>query len=96
MSNKNSGLVSSVLKALLEGQLLNRKDFNNGSLHSWISTLRNQRYIPIESVKTHDGTCDYLMSPEDIACYKRPDLRERQRAEMKAFVDNRRRQQASK
>ncbi|MDP3559299.1 MAG: hypothetical protein Q8R79_02980 [Legionellaceae bacterium] len=97
MSNKNSDIVMTVLKALLRGQTLNRKDFNNGSLHSWISTLRNQRFIPIESSeKNIDRTCNYYMLADEIRRYQDPMLRKLQRAEMKFIVGNRRRQQAIK
>jgi hypothetical protein len=88
--------VARCLGALLEGKKINRKDFNNASLHSWISTLRNQRLIPIESIETQDGTCDYFMKPEEIIHYKDPHLRKEQKAEMKRLVDNRRKQRARK
>ncbi len=87
MNTKNSGIVSTVLKALLEGRTLNRKHFNNGSLHSWISTLRNQRFIPIESsTKNDDGTCDYFMTKGEIARFKDPKSRKKQRAEMRLVI----------
>ena len=93
MNNKKRGKTSRALKALLERKRLNRKDFDNESLHSWISDLRNKRFIPVESMKTHDSTCDYLMLPEEIARYRNPQLRKQQRAEMKAFVEARRKKQ---
>ena len=59
MSTKNKDIQMIVLKVLLGGRTINRRDFDNGSLHSWISTLRNERYIPIESSsKNPDGTPD--------------------------------------
>lgn len=94
--NKHDGITSMVLKALLEGQRLNRKNFNNGSLHSWISTIRNQRYIPVESIETSDRTCDYFVLPEEIDRYFNPVLREQQRKEMREHVLRRRQQQAMK
>lgn len=96
MSNKSDGKASMVLKAMLEGRKLNRKDFGNASLHSWISTIRNQWFIPVESIYTHDRTCDYYMSWEDINRYKDPELRQQQRQEIKADVLKRRQQQALK
>lgn len=93
MIRKNGGIVSIVLKALLEGRTLNRKHFNNGSLHSWISTLRNQRFIPIESsIKNDDGTCDYFMTKAEIARFKDPKSRKIQRAEMKLVIERERQQ----
>lgn len=94
--NKHDGITSIVLKALLQGQRLNRKDFNNGSLHSWISSIRNQRYIPVESIETSDRTCDYFMLPGEFERYFNPDLREQQRKEMREHVLRRRQQQAMK
>ncbi len=94
MTNKHDGITSIVLKALLEGQKLNRKDFNNGSLHSWISAIRNQRYIPVESIATSDRTCDYFMLPYEIKRCLTPILRQQQRQEMREQVFRRRQQQA--
>ncbi|AMP90219.1 hypothetical protein [Legionella pneumophila] len=96
MTNKHVGITSMVLRALLEGQRLNRKDFNNGSLHSWISTIRNQRYIPVESIETSDRTFDYFMLSEEIERYINPVLREQQRKEMREHIFGRRQQQAKK
>ena len=96
MSNKSDGKTSMALKAMLEGKKLNRKDFGNASLHSWISTIRNQWFIPVESIYTHDRTCDYYMSWEDIKRYKVTELRQQQRQEIKAEVLRRRQQQALK
>lgn len=96
MSNKHNRITAMILKALLEGQRLNRKDFNNGSLHSWISTIRNRRYIPIESIETSDRTCDYFMLPEEIERYFNPVLRKQQRKEMREHVLRRRQQQTLK
>ena len=87
MKNSNSHIVTTTLKALLEGRVLNRMDFNNGSLHSWVSTIRNQRFVPVESVKNSDGTCNYSMLPEEIERYRDPSSRKVQRAEMKTMVD---------
>lgn len=90
MSNISDGKIAQVLKALLEGRKLNRKDFNNGSLHSWISTLRNKKHIPVASSKNTDGTCDYFMLPEEIKRYKDPVLRAQQRDEVRAAVERER------
>ncbi|HAT2075357.1 hypothetical protein [Legionella pneumophila] len=95
MSNKRDGKTTMALKALLDGTRLNRKDFDNASLHSWISTIRNQWFIPVESVYTQDRTCDYYMLKEEIKRYKDPELRLQQRQEMKAEI-LRSRQQALK
>ncbi|BCA96094.1 hypothetical protein TUM19329_24550 [Legionella antarctica] len=96
MSNKSDGKTSMALKAMLEGKKLNRKDFGNASLHSWISTIRNQWFIPVESIYTHDRTCDYYMPWKEINRYKNPELRQEQRQETKAEVLKRRKQQALK
>jgi hypothetical protein len=96
MSNKSDGKTSMALKAMLDGKKLNRKDFGNASLHSWISTIRNQWFIPVESVYTHDRTCDYYMLREEIHRYKDPGLRQQQYQEMKVEVLRRRQQQALK
>lgn len=96
MSNKSDGKTFMALKALLEGKRLNRKDFYNASLHSWISTIRNQWFIPVESINTHDRTCDYYMPWTEINRYKDPELRQQQRQEMKTEVLRRRQQQALK
>ena len=91
MKNTNSQIVTSTLKALLEGRTLNRKDFNNGSLHSWVSTIRNQRFVPVErSGGNFDGTCDYYMLPEEIIRYMDPVGRKKQRVEMKLIVETER------
>ncbi|HAT3974876.1 TPA: hypothetical protein RG395_000044 [Legionella pneumophila] len=92
MSNKRDGKITMALKALLDGARLNRKDFDNASLHSWISTIRNQWFIPVESVYTQDRTCDYYMLKEEINRYKDPELRLQQRQEMKAEILRRRQQ----
>ncbi|STX38815.1 hypothetical protein [Legionella feeleii] len=90
MSNKSDGKTSMALKAMLEGKKLNRKDFDNASLHSWISTIRNQWFIPVESIYTHDRTCDYYMLKEEIKRYNHPELRRQQCVETKAEVFRRR------
>lgn len=93
MSTNNSGILTVVLKALLDGKTINRKDYNNGSLHSWISSLRNERYIPIETdMKNSDGTCDYYMLPEEIVRFREPELRKKQEAEMRLIVERERQQ----
>ncbi|KTD25448.1 Uncharacterised protein [Legionella lansingensis] len=96
MSNKTDGKTSMALKAMLEGARLNRKDFGNASLHSWVSTIRNQWFIPVESVYTHDRTCDYYILKEEIMRYKDPELRPQQRQEIKAEVLRRRQQKGLK
>ncbi len=96
MNNKSDGKTSMVLKAMLEGRTLNRKDFGNASLHSWISAIRNKWFIPVESIYTHDRTCDYYIPWEEINRYKDPELRQQQRQETKAEVLRRRQQQALK
>lgn len=96
MSNKSDGKTSMTLKAMLEGKKMNRKDFGNASLHSWISTIRHQWLIPVESIYTHDQTCDYYMLWNEIKRYNDPELRPQQRLETKAEVLRRRQQQALK
>ena len=93
MNNKNNGIVSAVLKALLDGRIINRRNFDNGSLHSWVSTLRNQRFIPVESgTKNQDGTCDYYMLPHEIVRFKNPEFRKIQQDEMKLVIELERQQ----
>ena len=92
MSN-NSGIVTTVLKAMLDGRIINRREFDNGSLHSWVSTLRNQRFIPIESGTKHqDGTCDYYMLPYEIVRFKNPEFRKIQQHEMRLVIERERQQ----
>ena len=92
MSN-NSGIVTSVLKAMLDGRIINRKEFDNGSLHSWVSTLRNQRFIPVASgTKNQDGTCDYYMLPHEIVRFKNPEFRKIQKHEMRLVIERERQQ----
>ena len=93
MSTKNKDIQMIVLKVLLGGRTINRRDFDNGSLHSWISTLRNERYIPIESSsKNPDGTCDYYMLPEEITRFQDLERRKEQAQEMKLIIECERQQ----
>ncbi|CZG11084.1 hypothetical protein SC738_01535 [Legionella pneumophila serogroup 1] len=96
MNKKSDRKTAIALKAMLEGKKLNRKDFGNASLHSWISTIRNQMFIPVESIYTQDRTCDYYILEEEIKRYKDPELRSQQIQEIKADVLRRRQQQALK
>lgn len=90
MNNKIKTKASKCLKALLDETTLNRKTLgdmgiavNNDSLHSYMSYLRNTRFIPIECVTLDDRTCNYFMKPEEIIRYKDPILRKQQKNEMK-------------
>lgn len=92
-----------VQNLLLAGDTLNRKsigDFgvgiNNYSLHSDISVLRNDKYIPIESKRLSDQTCDYFMKSEEILRYKDPFQRALQENEMRLFVKAKRELRANK
>lgn len=85
------------LNALLDGAELNRKTLgvlgiaaNNDSAHSLISILRNERFIPIESDRVSDETCNYFMKPEEILRYNNPILRNQQRMEMEKIVESKR------
>ena len=86
---KNSeAKAESVLRRLLRGESLNREDdFDNGSLHSIISILRNEWYVPIESERGPGGTCNYHMLPQEIERFKNPDLRRLQINEMKQLIE---------
>ena len=95
-SNKRY-IVTKVLAALLNGEVLNRKSLellnihqNNSSLHSFISTLRNRRHIPIESEVTQDGTCNYYMTKTEIARYHEPMLRAQQKKEVRSAIERER------
>jgi hypothetical protein len=85
------------LAILLAGGVINRKSLadwgfaaNNDSVHSLISILRNERFIPIESSRQHDGTSNYFMLQSEIDRYNNPILRQHQRDEMKAIVEAKR------
>lgn len=91
------------LSVLLKGGAINRKTLDklkigeyNGSAHSLISLLRNTRYIPINSYRVKNETCDYLMSQEEIMRYNDPILRSQQREEMKRQVVDKRARKACK
>ena len=79
----------SVLRRLLRGESLNRgEDFDNGSLHSIISILRNEWFVPVESERgAGGGTCNYYMLPQEIERFKNPDLRKLQINEMKRLIE---------
>ncbi|GEM_PF-3680731 len=94
---KAEAKASRCLRVMLDGVVINRKTLgqmniaaNNDSAHSLMSILRNERYIPIESHRTSDGTSDYFMLPDEIARFKDPVLRLQQREEMKLFVEEKR------
>lgn len=96
-SPKTEAKATKCLNVLLAGGVINRKHLDelgiasyNDSAHSLISILRNERFIPIESKRRHDGTCDYLMLPTEITRYNDPVLRQQQREEMKALVEEKR------
>jgi hypothetical protein len=85
------------LNVLLGGGVINRKSLGelgiaafNDSAHSLISILRNERFIPIESIRQSDGTVDYMMLSQEIVRYNNPTLRQQQREEMKNIVEAKR------
>ena len=85
------------LAVMLDGGIINRKTLGslkisefNDSAHSLVSILRNERLIPIESLRQADGTSDYFMLPEEINRYKDPTLRPQQREEMRIHVEAKR------
>lgn len=87
------------LAILLDGKVINRKTLGslgisafNDSAHSLISILRNERLIPIESLRQEDGTSDYFMLPHEIIRYKDPCIRPHQIEEMKKLVEEKREQ----
>ncbi|WP_133128535.1 hypothetical protein [Legionella nagasakiensis] len=97
MTNDTKTKATKCLQALLNGGVLHRKKLGdmgiadtNDSLHSYASYLRNQRFIPVQSRKNPDGTCDYFISRKEIARYKDPILRAQQRDEMRAAVERER------
>ena len=99
MNNNTKTKASKCLKAMLHGAILNRKRLgdmgladNNDSLHSYASYLRNKRFIPIESAKNPNGTCDYFMLSTEIARYKDPVQRIKQEEEMVSIVECERQQ----
>ncbi len=99
MNNNTKTKASKCLKAMLGGSILNRKRLgdmgladNNDSLHSYASYLRNKRFIPIESTKNPNGTCDYFMLSEEIARYKDPIQRIKQQEEMTSLIECERQQ----
>lgn len=82
------------LDILLNNGVINRKTLDglgigefNDSAHSLISILRNERLIPIESIRRHDRTVDYVMLPEEIVRYKEPVLRQQQKEEMRRLIE---------
>lgn len=85
------------LAILLAGGVINRKTLDdlgigefNDSAHSLISILRNERLIPIESIRRSDRTVDYIMLPDEITRYKDPALRKQQREEMRKLIEAKR------
>lgn len=94
---KADAIATRCLAVLLDGGIINRKTLgemgiaaNNDSAHSFISILRNERFIPIESKRRSDRTSDYIMLPNEITRYKDPALRQQQREEMKSLVEEKR------
>ncbi len=97
MNKRHRDKSSRCLKALLEGKTINRKilgdmgiGINNDSAHSYISYLRNERLIPVESNKILDDTCDYFMTPLEIHRYKDPTLRLEQQEEVRLTIERER------
>lgn len=94
MTNQTKTNLSTCLQALLEGKTLNRRTLGNikiainkDSLHCIISNLRNKRFIPIESLRKSDRTCDYYMLPDEIKNYQNNELREIQRSALELAVE---------
>ena len=99
MTNETKTKATKCLQALLNGEMLHRKKLGemgiadtNDSLHSYASYLRNKRFIPIESTKNPDGTCNYFMLSEEIARYKDPIQRVKQQEEMTSLIECERQQ----
>lgn len=85
------------LVVMLDGGVINRKTLGslqisafNDSAHSLVSILRNERLIPIESLRQADGTSDYFMLQDEIKRYKDPTLRPQQREDMRKLVEGKR------
>lgn len=74
------------LQGLLELQYFRSGDFGEGCLLECINILCKQRFIPILYTVIYDETWICFMDPDEIARYKNPELRKKQRAEMKSFV----------
>lgn len=82
---------------MLDSGVINRKTLDslgisafNDSAHSLISILRNERLIPIESLRRNDRTVDYFMLPKEITRYKDPTLRIQQQEDMRNLVKEKR------
>jgi hypothetical protein len=92
--------INLILEKLLKGKTLNRKNLEqqmkNTSLHSVISSLRNEKYIPIESKRQEDSTSDYNMIQEEIMRYKNPELRKQQKLEMREQIQSKRTERMNK
>lgn len=56
----------------------------NSSLHSVVSTIQNNYFIPIASEYNDQGVCEYWMEESEIECFYHD--REAQRQEMKDEV----------
>lgn len=85
------------LAVMLDSGVINRKTLGslgisafNDSAHSLISILRNERLIPIESLRRDDRTVDYFMLPKEISRYKDPTLRAQQQEDMRNLVKEKR------
>ena len=96
-SKANEAKAMKCLKHMLVGGAVNRIMLDelgigakNDSAHTMMSTLRNQRYVPIISKRSENGTCNYYILADEIERYKDPVLRRRQAEEMKAHVDEKR------
>lgn len=78
------------MRVLLEMKFCMSGDFSEGSLLECMKVLCKQRFIPVLYTVIYDETWVCFMDPDEIARYKNPELRKKQRAEMKAFLNNKR------
>jgi hypothetical protein len=85
------------LEPLLKGIRINRLTLDelgisekNDSAHAMISTLRNERHIPVVSDRSEGKTCNYFMTPREIKRYNDPILRQQQQEEMRFHVKEKR------
>ena len=87
MNNLKKITPDECLQGLLEMNAFVSSDFSEGSLLACLNTLCKQQFIPILYSEMHYETWICYMHPDEIARYKNPELREKQRAEMAAFVN---------
>lgn len=90
MAKTKNQAANAALSHLLKGERFSRLNqpldvgCQNSSLHSVVSTIQNNYFIPIASEYNSQGVCEYWMEPEEIDRFYHD--RESQRQEMKDEV----------